>query len=98
VIQAIIRHGLDREELRDEIYVQCVRQINNNPSPDQAARLWLLLCLVVVAFPPGKSFFKVKTIFLFYFFSLLSMSFLRLFNKLIIFCWSFLVNLKMSYF
>ena len=62
VIQSIIRHGIDREELRDEIYVQCVRQINNNPSTDQASRLWLLLCLVVVAFPPGKSFFKVSNI------------------------------------
>ena len=59
-IQTIIRHGIDREELRDEIFVQCVRQINNNPSGDQASRLWLLLCLVVVAFPPGKSFFKVS--------------------------------------
>ena len=57
-IQSIIKHGLQREELRDEIYVQCVRQLNKNPSEEQIERLWLLLCLVVVAFPPGKSFFK----------------------------------------
>jgi len=37
-----------------------LRQINNNPNPEHVARLWLLLCLVVVAFPPGKSFFKVR--------------------------------------
>ena len=61
VIQTIIGYGLDREELRDEIYVQCSRQITGNPSQDQADRIWLLLCLIVVAFPPGKSFFKVKS-------------------------------------
>lgn len=58
-IQNIVRHGLEREELRDEIYVQCVRQLTNNPNAEQVDRLWLLLCLVVVAFPPSKSFFKV---------------------------------------
>ena len=57
-LQAIIHHGLEREELRDEIYVQIVRQLNKNPHPEQIDRLWLLLCLVVVAFPPGKSLFK----------------------------------------
>ena len=59
IIQNVIRNGLEREELRDEIYVQCCRQITNNPNQEQADRLWLLLCLVVVAFPPGKTFFKV---------------------------------------
>ncbi len=60
VIQTIIGYGLEREELRDEIYVQCARQITKNPHQEQANRIWLLLCLVVVAFPPGKSFFKVQ--------------------------------------
>ena len=63
-IQTIIKFGLEREELRDEIYVQCVRQINKNPNQDQIDRIWLLLCLVVVAFPPGKSFFKYFVSFL----------------------------------
>ena len=63
-IQNIIKFGLDREELRDEIYVQCVRQINKNPNQEQIDRIWLLLCLVVVAFPPGKSFFKYFVSFL----------------------------------
>jgi hypothetical protein len=62
IIQNVICNGLEREELRDEIYVQCCRQITNNPNQEQADRLWLLLCLVVVAFPPGKTFFKVTYI------------------------------------
>ena len=62
-IQQIVQLGLDREELRDEIYVQCVRQLTGNPSQEQIERLWLLLCLVVVAFPTGKTFFKVEKLF-----------------------------------
>ena len=58
-IQQIIQLGIEREELRDEIYVQVVRQLNDNPHQDQIERLWLLLCLVVVAFPTGKAFYKV---------------------------------------
>ena len=58
-IQQMIQLGIDREELRDEIYVQVVRQLNDNPHHEQVERLWLLLCLVVVAFPTGKAFYKV---------------------------------------
>ena len=58
-IQQMIQLGLEREELRDEIYVQIVRQLTNNPHHEQTDRLWLLLCLVVVAFPTGKAFYKV---------------------------------------
>lgn len=54
-IQAIIARGLDREELRDEIYVQCVRQVTCCPQPEWADRIWLLLCLAVVAFQPSKA-------------------------------------------
>ena len=59
-IQQMIQLGLEREELRDEIYVQIVRQLTDNPHHEQTDRLWLLLCLVVVAFPTGKAFYKVN--------------------------------------
>ena len=58
-MQQMIQLGLEREELRDEIYVQIVRQLTDNPHQEQTDRLWLLLCLVVVAFPTGKAFYKV---------------------------------------
>ncbi|XP_028166875.1 myosin-I heavy chain [Ostrinia furnacalis] len=54
VIQSVIAKGLEREELRDEILVQCVRQITECPVEDWAERIWLVLCLCAVAWQPSR--------------------------------------------
>ncbi|XP_052756389.1 myosin-I heavy chain [Galleria mellonella] len=54
VIQSIIGKGLEREELRDEILVQCVRQITECPVEEWAERVWLVLCLCAVAWQPSR--------------------------------------------
>uniref|UniRef100_A0A182IIZ7 Myosin motor domain-containing protein n=1 Tax=Anopheles atroparvus TaxID=41427 RepID=A0A182IIZ7_ANOAO len=64
VIQFIIGQGIEREELRDEIFVQCMRQATNNPSVDWTDRVWLLLCLTIVAFQPSKLLFRYFVSFL----------------------------------
>lgn len=58
VIQYVISSGIEREELRDEIFVQCMRQLTNNPSVEWSDRLWLLMCLIIVAFQPSKCLFR----------------------------------------
>lgn len=55
-IQTVIGHGIEREELRDEVFVQLVRQSNDNPNKDQVVRCWALLALATAAFVPSKAF------------------------------------------
>ncbi|XP_070135600.1 unconventional myosin-VIIa isoform X2 [Drosophila bipectinata] len=64
IIQYIIGLGIEREELRDEIFVQCIRQATNNPSVDWTDRIWLLMCLIIVAFQPSKQLFRYYVSFL----------------------------------
>ncbi|XP_030246236.1 kinesin-like protein KIN-14I [Drosophila navojoa] len=63
-IQYIISLGIEREELRDEIFVQCMRQTTNNPNLEWTDRLWLLMCLTIVAFQPSKLLFRYYFSFL----------------------------------
>ncbi|KAK9880605.1 hypothetical protein WA026_011845 [Henosepilachna vigintioctopunctata] len=64
VIQSIVGNAIEREELRDEVLVQLMRQATNNPSMDSTERIWLLLCLCVVSFKPSKLLSKYFISFL----------------------------------
>ncbi|XP_050746311.1 unconventional myosin heavy chain 6 isoform X1 [Drosophila biarmipes] len=58
IIQYIIGLGIEREELRDEIFIQCIRQTRSNPNMEWTDRIWLIMCLCIVAFQPSKLLFR----------------------------------------
>jgi len=56
VAQEIVAKGIQFEGLRDEIYVQMIKQITNNPSAEGVTQLWSLLQVCVLHFPPTPVF------------------------------------------
>ena len=60
----LIEIGIKNPDLRDELYVQCIRQITPNPAlqlqrfEDTIAQGWSLLSLYASVFPPSKQFSK----------------------------------------
>lgn len=59
-IQSTIAYGIERPELRDEIFCQLIRQITNNPKEEGVVAGWHFLTLCVIAFPPSKAFRNVS--------------------------------------
>ena len=59
-IQSTIAYGIERSELRDEIFCQLIRQVTDNPRDDAVLRGWHFMALCTIAFPPSKNFNKVR--------------------------------------
>lgn len=62
-LRGIVGLGLQRIELRDEIYCQLYRQTNGNPHRDYQLRLWLLWCLCSVCIHPSRTLKKVSILY-----------------------------------
>ncbi|CAL1545802.1 unnamed protein product [Lymnaea stagnalis] len=58
IIQRVVKTGLDRIELRDEILIQLLRQTNENPEPEALKQAWILMALSTAAFSPSKNLHK----------------------------------------
>ncbi|KAI9275328.1 Rho GTPase activation protein [Sporodiniella umbellata] len=52
--QYLLDCGIAKGQMRDEIYVQICRQLNNNPTSASRKKGWEILCVVCVTFPPSK--------------------------------------------
>ena len=63
-LQYIVRSGIERIELRDEILCQLIRQTNDNPDADSLRQAWVVLCLCTAAFSPSKNLHKVGEVFI----------------------------------
>ena len=59
-IQSTIAYGIERPELRDEIFCQIIRQVTENPKEESTLRGWHFMTLCILAFLPGRSFNKVR--------------------------------------
>ncbi|KAJ3129235.1 hypothetical protein HK100_008764 [Physocladia obscura] len=53
-VQSLLNMGVTSKFLRDEIYVQIMKQVRGNTLPESVFRGWLLLCVVTIVFPPSK--------------------------------------------
>jgi hypothetical protein len=58
-VQVILQRGLDSDaDIRDEIYAQLIKQMNDNPHQEYAERLWELLNYCCCVFPPSSDLAK----------------------------------------
>jgi len=51
-LQFILKKGIESPIIRNEIYCQIVRQLNNNPNEEATRRGWEVLYFITGAFPP----------------------------------------------
>jgi hypothetical protein len=54
--QDVLRKGSDSKSLRDEIYLQVIKQLSSNPRPESVAKGWQIMCMCVGTFPPSADF------------------------------------------
>jgi hypothetical protein len=54
----ILTKGLENPLVRDEIYMQIMKQLSHNPKPESIAKGWQLMCMAVSTFPPSEDFDK----------------------------------------
>ncbi|KAH9253514.1 hypothetical protein BASA81_008561 [Batrachochytrium salamandrivorans] len=54
--QDILIRGLETPELVDEVYIQLMKHLTNNPKPESVGRAWQLMCMAVGTFPPSTDF------------------------------------------
>ena len=54
--QDVLRKGSDSKTIRDEIYLQVIKQLSCNPRPESVAKGWQIMCMCVGTFPPSPDF------------------------------------------
>ncbi|PSC75171.1 kinesin-like calmodulin-binding isoform X1 [Micractinium conductrix] len=57
--QKLLHQGLKRVELRDELYMQLIKQTRGNPNPTAKAKAWQLFYLTAATMPPTKDFMSL---------------------------------------
>lgn len=57
--QKLLHQGLKRVELRDELYLQLVKQTRGNPNGPARTKAWQLFYLTAATMPPSKDFMGI---------------------------------------
>lgn len=57
--QKLLHQGLKRPEIRDELFMQLIKQTRGNPNPTARAKAWQLFYLTAATMPPTKDFMGV---------------------------------------
>ena len=61
-IRNMIAQGIEKVELRDEIYCQLIRQTTCNPNNEYCQRVWSVFSLCAVSFGPSHTLNKVRMV------------------------------------
>ncbi len=64
LLQQLIQLGQQAVLLRDEIYLQILKQLRGNPDNQSCKRLWKILCACLYHFPPSKMLESYLELFL----------------------------------
>ena len=56
LVQKLLHQGLKRAELRDELFMQLVKQTRGNPNASAKAKAWQLFYITAATMPPTKDF------------------------------------------
>jgi hypothetical protein len=54
--QDILQKGLDNVNIRNESYMQIMKQLTRNQRPESIAKGWQMMCMCVSTFPPSVDF------------------------------------------
>ena len=64
VLRELLDIGLQHKEVRDELFIQLMKQLTANPNTDSERRVWTAMYTALETFPPGSDLENILEIFL----------------------------------
>jgi len=64
LLRELLKAAIKTPDLRDEIYLQIIKQLTNNLNPDSTKKGWQLMLSCLMTFPPSSKFENYLAIWL----------------------------------